>query len=691
MQQAIDTMRATAARLLANPVVPRLEAAPLPAPDWERVRELAASRSVVVVTPDRSSPERQALWERLAIQLGGTWHPALSYLQHYNVTCRGRCDTNLLTVVIGEPGVNALLDQLNAEQRLFNPYPLEPTRATVGFRDAREGEGALLTIAGIGELATDRAVEEVIGQYGTAASRAAVIVSAYPWGDRMPYAWSGQKEHAGAFRTTAWRNGHAEFLLLLRTGAAIDQVTLDAPSGADVRVVPFRFESRSAGERRVVALHDAALPAVPEALATGSLHALWMSLPVAADTPPGMRRETARLAWQGGERELVLETEVLPVTLPDRRALGFYPMGFDAESLRQYFGWDQETYLARLPGLLRQLAPFGNTTYNLDVGGLRVEVDEAGQVTIDDAAFRRELEAVRAAGCIDLLMVDSFNHLWHKEAMQKLSRIHKLADDFEAWERVIPALRQTFRNLDLEDNLVCRHGDEIPDYEGWIGRAELYKRCGVRMSVAINGYGVFNKHLAVGTMGFWIPLYNFYLNRWGRPIPDDDFECFSKNFRDARKAAREPIWPYVCGPGPYAWSPRPRSQARFLMLDTFMKGGDGLSYYGGMVWSHALDPAFRKSERADLFDTDATFTTLFYPDPATGDILPSLRAGAFRLGLEDATAVQAVRARAAAAGKADAVERELEAAYATLTMDAGEEAFDAFRRLLARLWLELER
>ena len=127
------------------------------------------------------------------------------------------------------------------------------------------------------------------------------------------------------------------------------------------------------------------------------------------------------------------------------------------------------------------------------------------------------------------------------------------------------------------------------------------------------------------------------------------------------------------------------------MLDTYMKGADGLTYYGGMVWSHALDPAFRKSDKADLFDTDATFTTLFYPDAKTGNILPSLRAGAFRLGLEDATATQALRSRAAAQGKATEVEAEIEKAYAGITMDAGDEVFEKYRRTLGRLWLELEK
>jgi hypothetical protein len=689
--EAIDAMRAAAAACLARPVVLPHRAVAQPAPDWARVKERIGARSVVVVTPDATTPEREALWRRLAAQLGGSCHPARTFLKHHNVTGNGRLDRDLLTVVVGEPGANRLLDQLNDDLGLFNTYPLDPPRAATVFIDEGGTEGALLVIAGNTEAATRQAVEQALAQLGGLPAREAAILSACHWGDRLPYAWSGLKPHAGSFRTTAWRNGRAEFLLLLRAGEALAGLKWEGPAGATVRFVPFRFESESAGETFVTALHDAAFPTLPATLAAGSLQGVWVSLPIPSDAQAGMRRDTARLAWAGGAREIVLETEVLPVVLSDRQALGFFPMGFDAESIRMYYGWDHETYLAKLPHLLKQLREFGNTTYNLDITGIKIDTDDLGQVTVDAGAFRRELEAVRAVGGIDLLMTDSFNYFWSKAVLDKIIRARKLADDFEAWEHVIPELRRTFRELGLEDKLVCRHGDEIPDYEGWLGRAELYKRCGVRMSVAINGYGVFNKHLAVGTMGFWIPLYNFYLRRWNQPIPDDDFECFSRNFRDARRAAGEPVWPYVCGPGPYAWSPRPRSQARFLMLDTYMQGADGLTYYGGMVWSHALDPAFRKSEKANLFDTDATFTTLFYPDAATSDILPSLRAGAFRLGLEDAAATQALRARAAAKGKAEAVEAEIEKAFAEITMDAGDEVFENYRRTLGRLWLELEK
>ncbi len=656
-----------------------------PKPDWDRIRKLAADKSVVVVAPDVPAPDRAALWSGLAARLGGTWRTSRGFLQYFNVTSQGRRDKALLTVVAGEPGTNPLLDQLNESLHVVSDYPLTVDAPTVAFFDETDEEGALLVVAGNNEKGTGLAVDAVMKALGDRPKAPAVTLAACDWAAKMPFPWSGLKPHDGPFRTLAYRNARAEFLLLLRAREPVSGLSLEGPAGSVCRFTPCRYAGTN-GDVRVVPLHDAAFADLPKTLEANGLTAVWISLPVPREAPAGPLKASARLAYDGGTCPIELEAEVLSLPLPDKPALGFYPLGFDGEAIRFYYGWDEETYLRKVPELLKQAREFGVNTFTLEVNGLKLAADAQGSVTVDAAGLKRELDAVRSAGCADVLFVDSFNYLWNKSVLATVMKARKLADDFEAFEVAVPEIRKALADLGLEDQLVCRHGDEISDYENWKGKADLYKRCGVKMSVAINGFGVNNRRLAVGTMGLWIPLYNFYLNRWGKPIADDDAENFSKTFRDQRHAAGEPIWPYVCGPGPYAWSPRPRSQARFLMLDTYMKGADGLTYYGGMVWSQTVDPAFRKTVRADLFDMDATFTTLFYPDAEQGTLLPSLRAGAFRLGLEDASAVQALRERARAKGKAEAVEAELQAAFALITMDSAQGEFDAFRRTLARLW-----
>jgi hypothetical protein len=688
---APDDTRAAAARVQAPLVVLPLgvEAVP-PRAEPERVRELADRRSVLVAVPDRFDPEAAETWRRLADRLGGTWRRAGAVAQYFNVMNPGRIPRDMLVVAVGAPGSSALFDQWNRRFRVIDAYPAGAERTVAALVEPGDDEGALLFLAGNTDAAAVSASSSFTARVPIAAGRDAVTVAARDWADRMPFPWSGLRDHPAAFRATAYRKGHAEFLFMIRANRRVGGLRLAGPPRAACRFVPWRFESRSTGEVRVVPLHDAAFAELPPDLDAGDLVSVWISTPVPAAIEPGTLEAGAVLHWDGGTRTIMLETEVLPVVLTDRQAVGFNPMGFNKDSIAMYYGWDDDTYYRKLPGLLRQWRAFGANTFALDVGGMTVGADSEGRVSVDCTQLERELAAVREAGEFAMLEFHSFKHLWNGRELAKIVRAHGLDDGFDAWEFVVPHVRGALARLGLEGVATCRHGDEIADYEAWLAYARLFQRCGVRMTVAINGYGVFNRRLAVGTMGVWIPLYNFYLNRWGKPIPEDDAQCFSARFRDDRRAAGEEVWPYVCGPGPYAWSSRPRSQARFLVLDTHMKGADGLSYYGGTVWSHALDPAFRKTTKTPLFDADCTFTTLFYPLPERDALLPSLRAGSFRIGIEDASAVQALRERAARAGRSGEVESALAAAYATLEMDAPQEAFEAFRRELARLWREAE-
>jgi hypothetical protein len=650
-------------RLTAVRTILPLEAQLRPKPDPARLRALREGE-VLIVTPDAGLAERGPLWDRLAAALDATWRPAGRALHFVNTISDGNPPPGLTTIVVGERGANPLLDQWNESIRFFNGSP-DTDRSALVFLDPDPGQGAVLVVAGREETDTAAAVEELLSALGPAPAPPDLVLSAHDWADRMPWPWSGRRPVPGPLVCAAFRNGHADFLLLARANTAIADWRLEAPVGAQVRSVLWRFNDG------LVPVCDAALPGLPPSLARDDLAAVWIRLPVPADASPGTREDKAVFAWSGGRREIALRTEILGPVLPEKLPFGFYPMGLHREMIAPYLGLDDpEAYCAALPGLLRTAGEFGVNTYGLDLAGLTLARDPAGAWVVQGEAFRKELAAARSAGVVDQFFI------------RTLARFEK--GDLADWEAKAQALRRFFQDCGFSNNLVCIHGDEIADYETWLGHAELYAMAGVRMSVAINGYGVYNKHLAVGTMGFWIPLYNFYLSRWGKPISDDDPVHFSKAFRDARHAAGEPIWPYVCGPGPYAWSARPRSQARFLVLDTFLKGADGLSYYGGTAWSHGLDPAFRNKEKADLFGKDHTFTTLFYPDPAAAGLLPSLRAGSFRIGFEDAAAIAALRARAAE--RRPEIEAALEQAFSGLTLNAGQAEFDAFRRELDRLW-----
>ncbi|MDP6113000.1 MAG: hypothetical protein QGG53_14145 [Planctomycetota bacterium] len=648
----------------------------------ERLRDLLAERNVVVVTPEVNFPDRTELWNRLAAGLGGTVRTSQGFAPYFGLMA-GKPDSSILIVLVGEPGTNPLLDQFNRSHRVFDTYPLDKERRTVALFE-KEGSTPVLAVVGNTIRATRSAVVDLLGRAGPDLTRPDISIAAYSWTDRMPQPWSGLRDHSGSFTAIAYPNGHADFLFLLRANCPVSGLKLKAPPGGVCRFVPWKFEADDLDTPLVKPIHDAAFSELPANLEKGTLLAIWISVPVTKAAKPGLQKHQAHLRYDGGERVIQLEAEVLSLVLPDKPSLGFYPMGGNKSELKLYYEWDDATYYQRLPVLLRQRAEFGANAYSLDVSAIRISTDAKGNPTVDASEFKKEVEAVRASGCIDLMLTNSLNHI-------RTHEIRKIvADEYEAWELIAPVMRTKLRELELADKLFCRHADEIADYEGWLPRARIYKRCGFKMTVAINGYGVFNKHLGVNTMGLWIPLYNFFLSRWSVPVADDDPIYFSKKFRDERHQAGEQIWPYVCGPGPYAWSTRPRSQARYLILDTYMKGADGLTYYGGMVWSHVLDPAYRKKRKARLFNIDSTFFTLFYPDYDLQGLLPTLRVCSFRFGLEDATATQVVRTLAAKKGRLESTEAEIQKSYATINMNSAQDTFNAHRRRLSELYSALK-
>jgi len=675
-------------RFNAVPFVAHQTAKPNPPPDPDGLRGLVRQRNVVVVVPDLADPDRTELWHRLADGLGGTWRRSTGFLPYFGVV-GGEPDPSLLIVLVGEPGTNFALDQFNRSFDVFSPYPAGTERSMVSlFEDA--GQRSVLFVAGNSEKATSSAVDQLLQSVGELPARPAISASPRSWTSRMPQPWFGLRDHPGPFRALAYRNSRAEFLFLLRANRPVKDLKIEIPDDATCRYVSWQYRDLRFESPQVVPVHDAAFLGLPGELARDETAGVWISLQVPRDAAPGLAKRRARLIYEGGARVLPLEVEVLPLQLADQPGFGFSPIGASKEMLQFYYDWDDAEYYQRLPHFLRQRGDFGANAYSLNVAGLEAKVGPDGEIFIDPTEFARELEAVRAAGCIDALMTKAARPMWTRDFRSAMAR-KKLGDEYAIWEHVIPAYRKAIQELGLEEKLVFRYADEIPDYEGWLPKARIFKRCGFRLTVAVNGYGVFNKHLAVGTMSFWIPLYNFYLNRWGRPIPDDDFIHFSKKFRNERHAAGERIWPYVCGPGPYGHSGRPRSQCRFLILDAYMKGADGLTYYGGTVWSHGLAPAFRDKQKADLFNEDHTFFALFYPDYEHDGCVPSLRAGSFRLGHEDVNATDVVRVLAKEKRRTAEVEAAIHKSYATIDLNSSQEIFEAHRRALNKLYAELTR
>lgn len=687
-----DQMEDLSTKFNARIAVPHRPATPTARTlDAARLRELVRTRDVVVVTPDHGTPDEQALWRRVAEHLGGSLRTSAAFLRFVNVVKAG---PPLLIVAVGEPGRSAVLDEINESHAGFCPYPLRPDRYALALLGGTRDEDAVLLVSGSTPQATAAAVDALVTRVGPRTAVPALSISARSWADRMPFPWLGCRDHDAPVRTLAFRNARADFLLMLRANRAIDKLSVGVPPGMTVRSVRWYYGTSAKHDESIVPKNDAAFAAVPRSLGAGAQLGLWLSSKVPADAPVGTQTRKAVIHFDGQTREVVLETRVLAPVLAERYPVGFKALGAEKDMFKLYFDWkDDATYYRHLPRVLRQMAAFGVDSYHLAIDGLQVSVDEAGNISVDATGLANELAAVRQAGVIRTLHIGSPHSLRPERISAMVAKRRGLDDPDDAWDQVVaPALRKALRELGLEDRLYCRHGDEIGDYEAWLYPARKFKRAGLKLTVAINYYGVLKRELAVGTMDMWIPQYPFYVDRLGRKVADDDPTIFNRNFRDARLAAGEPIWPYVCGLGPYMWSARPRAQGRFLIEDVYMKKAQGLVYYGGTVWSHAfLSTRARRTQKADLLGSDCTFVALFYPDAASNSIVPSLRLGCFRQGLEDAAAIACVRRLAREKGRGEEVEKRIAAAYATLNADATQAAFDTFRLALDKICGDLAR
>lgn len=665
--------------------VPHLQADPPASLDATRFAKLVTERPVVVVRPDVLGRDGDAFWQELARRIGGVVISTASFRRYAHWIGGG---PPVLAVVVGEPGEHELLDEFLERTPFLNRYPLADDRFGILLSEAKDemwrriqgegAEGAALLVAGSTRAATRRAVDELIA---TVADRVPplppVAVAAREWTTRVPLPWLGIRARDHVSSAVAFRNGRSEHLLLICANRDVGRLRVSMPEQWQVWHTRWRYFNH------IIPASDAALPGLPGALAEGEQIGLWLSAKIPPDAEPGVREDKVALFFDDHRHEVALRTEVLSLALPDKYAFGFRPMYAGKRKFRFYLGCkDDEDYYRKLPRALRQAGAFGVNYYTLDLSAMKVQQDKQGRLSIDTREFKRELDAVRAAGTVDVILVSST----HRVLGLGTIRGEDPLAVFRQQDRRIALLRETLRTLGVEDELYCCYNDEIQDYELWLYHARRLKRAGLKLNVCVNGYGVWNKHLAVGTMDMWTPQYPIYMTGKGTGP-------FNREFRDARLADGNVIWPYVCGSGPYASSSRPRSQARFLIVDLYLKGAHGLTYYGGFGWpmsgGHRC-PGFVPGQPYDLITSGLTFEVLFYPHTETASILPSLRAASFRMGIEDATAADALRWMARKRGVGEQLEAELAAAHAKLDRDSEQSVFDEFRRGLDRMHRRLE-
>ena len=124
---------------------------------------------------------------------------------------------------------------------------------------------------------------------------------------------------------------------------------------------------------------------------------------------------------------------------------------------------------------------------------------------------------------------------------------------------------------------------------------------------------------------------------------------FSPEFYRQRKKDDNQIWLYTCaGANPRANFGLSNTQVPYLILDSWSKGAEGVLYYGGLFWSHALDRGkgmpYEDLWRANKSNNPSGSST-FYPDKENKTIVPSQRAQIFRESFQIVKAVDLLKQR----------------------------------------------
>lgn len=108
---------------------------------------------------------------------------------------------------------------------------------------------------------------------------------------------------------------------------------------------------------------------------------------------------------------------------------------------------------------------------------------------------------------------------------------------------------------------------------------EALEGMGLRCTTAINHCQPEKMATAVGTMDLWISLWQ----RFKKPGQ------FSREFHRQRKKDGNPIWLYTCAaPNPRTNFGLNNTQVPFFILDSWFRGAEGVMYYGGLHWPHAI-------------------------------------------------------------------------------------------------------
>ncbi len=383
---------------------------------------------------------------------------------------------------------------------------------------------------------------------------------------------------------------------------------------------------------------DPLLPIEKIDVSAGDNQAIWISVPIATDVPPGDYIATSTLT----ARRLGVETSAtVPLTVR------VYPATINTTRLNVTL-WHQmwthdnwpmpkrysDGFFAVLNGYVKSMvAHRQNWGWIETLDAIQFSRDKEGMLQADFTHFDKWMDtlldgglqmvegqhfAFRTKGWRSDFGVTVYQPDGEKWTSKKLSPDSPEAREFyAAW---FPQLQNHLEEKGWLDKYVQHVGDEPLDanVDSYTTAAALLKQYAPKLRIM----EACQSQKMVGTVDIWIPQLDHFHKGY--------------DFFKERKAAGDQVWFYTCmyPAGEYAnrFLELPLIKTRLLHWINYRYGADGYLHWGYNFWTpHPWEDA-ADYRQAQLPGGDAN---IVYPDPDGPGVIDSIRYEAMRDGIED--------------------------------------------------------
>ena len=390
--------------------------------------------------------------------------------------------------------------------------------------------------------------------------------------------------------------------------------------------------------------NDALLDSPPKTIEPSSQVGIWVDYDVPQNSTPGMYKGFVNITCDRGSRKIPVSLKVSKIQLPEKWAMGFFPMcdfyAYNKCTLKLYLGIaedDEKTFLNSLKQFGSFLARAGANTTKIGGYDIKAYVTSEGKFGIDFSEWEKNIKALRDGGFEGYFQPRLFMRGW-KSNIKMIGELLNI-DQKSAQKLFNLKIYEWLKKNDLLGKVVMRVGDEPGDISKWVAQSDAYKETGFVRTVCHNKCDIKSMRQMIGHIDMWCPNWLFFASRYSTPTASDDKSVFNENFIQERKKAGDKVWTYACSDGsPYACLTDTPTEIPFLFWDSYMKGAEGVGYYGGGYWSHNNPTKYRDSRVFDVYRYKGTWpggSYLVYPDATRHRVISSQRWELFRDAQED--------------------------------------------------------